>query len=86
MSKLELKAFELALKWRLRARSRRRRFLHLVDSQVVMSSVARGRTFSRKLRPVLRSLFARVLSAGVFFSVGYLQSGLNVADIPSRQL
>ena len=84
INKLELRAFELALRWRLRARARSRRFLHLVDSQVVLSVLGRGRTSSRKLRPVLRSIFARALSAGVFFAIGFVQSGLNVADIPSR--
>ena len=80
----ELRAFELMLWWRLRAKARRRRFLHLVDSQVVLSVLGRGRTSSRRLRPTLRSVFARALSAGVFFTIGFVQSGLNVADIPSR--
>ena len=84
INKLELQAFEIALRWRLRARARSRRFLHLVDSQVVLGVLGRGRTSSRKLRPVLRSIFARALSAGVFFAIGFVQSGLNVADIPSR--
>ena len=66
--------------------ARSRRFLHLVDSQVVLSVLGRGRTSSPNLRPVLGSIFARALSAGVFFAIGFVQSGLNVADIPSRQV
>ena len=50
----------------------------------LLSVLGRGRTSSRKLRLVLRSTFARALSAGVFFAIGFVQSGLNVADIPSR--
>ncbi len=47
---LESRAYALALRWRFRvSRNIGTRFVHLVDSQVLMSAAAKGRSFSRKL-------------------------------------
>jgi len=75
----------LTLKWRLRFGARGKRLLHLLDSRVAISVVARGRTSSFRLRGVIRRLGARQLAGGMYVAWGYVRSGLNVSDAPSRQ-
>ena len=82
---LELKAVLLALNWRLRSKQRCRRFVHLVDSQVALSILAKGRTSSRKLRPVVRRINARLVCTNMVGTWAYVRSALNVADEPSRK-
>ena len=85
INRLELEAADLTLKWRLRSGARGKRFLHLLDSRVAISVVARGRTSSFRLRGVTRRLGARQLAGGMYVAWGYVRSGLNVSDAPSRQ-
>ena len=79
---LELQAVVNALQWRLRSVSRfRHRVLHLVDSQVVASIVAKGRTSSFRLRKAVDKLSS--IAGGVQLAIGYVASEENPADIPS---
>ena len=82
---LELQAVINSLQWRLRKISAHRtRVLHLVDSQVVASIIAKGRTSSFRLRKALKRLNALLLCSGVTLSVAYVHTTDNPADIPSR--
>ena len=81
---LELQAMLLTLDWRLRSKSRSQRFLHLVDSQVSLAVLAKGRTGSRRLLPVTRKIAARVLVGGLVPLYCFVRSALNSADEPSR--
>ena len=81
---LELRAIGLSVKWRLRARQRQGRCLHLTDSQVCLSVLAKGRTNSARLRPHLRQIAARVVTGGLMLTVGYITSEQNPSDEPSR--
>jgi hypothetical protein len=84
---LEMQAYALTLQWRVRRRSRQgKRFVHLVDSRVVLSSCVKGRTSSGRLRLGLaRSQAYNVILAGGLVPVlGYVRSHLNPADAPSR--
>ena len=81
----ELLALFHSIKWRLRnSSSIGSRSLHLVDSQVVASIVAKGRTSSRKLRGTLRRLNSWLLAGSLLAAFGYLHSEDNPADVPSR--
>lgn len=82
---LELHAVINAIQWRLRKVSgHRKRILHLVDSQVVASVVAKGRTSSFRLRLGLKKLNALLLGSGITLCVGYIHTSDNPSDIPSR--
>ena len=82
---LELLAYYNSLKWRARSTARHgTRFLALLDSQVVASIAARGRSSSRRLAPVLRRLNALCLAAGLYPIVAYVDTDDNPADVPSR--
>ena len=84
INQLEMRAVLLSLDWRLRAGQRKRRFVHLVDSQVSLAILCKGRTSSRKLLPEARRIAARVLAAGLTPCYAYVRSKLNPADAPSR--
>jgi hypothetical protein len=74
-----------SLQWRLRRLANyRKRVLHLVDSQVVASVVAKGRTSSFRLRKSLQKLNCLLVTAGIRLSIGYCHTSENPADIPSR--
>ena len=81
---LELKAVLLALNWRLRSKQRCRRFVHLVDSQVSLAILCKGRSSSRRLLPQARRIGARQLAGFLFPTFAYVKSAWNPADEPSR--
>ena len=82
---LELQAVLNALKWRLRKASRGgHRILHLVDSQVVASILAKGRTSSFRLQLGVSKYSALVVASGTVVAVAYVDTRDNPADIPSR--
>jgi len=56
----------------------------LVDSYVVMRSVAKGRSSSKALAPLLRKIMAISLAFGIFISIHFVPTRLNVADDPTR--
>ena len=83
---LELRAVLTAIKWRvLKAKSRRTRFLHLVDSLVSLHVVNKGRSSSRKLRSIMKQISAWLLLSANSCVLGYVDTGQNPADAPSRR-
>ena len=85
INSLEMRAVLTTLKWRVEFKQQtRRRFLHLVDSLVVLHSLARGRSSSRKLRAPLSRINALLLCSGTQALWGYVNTKDNPADRPSR--
>lgn len=81
----ELLALVNAVKWRLRTRrGLRRRFLHLIDSQVVLSVVVLGRSSSRRLQGPLKTLGSLLLATGSIGCYAFVSTHNNPADRPSR--
>ena len=84
---LEARAYGLALRWRARAlRHHGSRFVHLVDSLVVLGVMSKGRSSSTRLRPVIMRNAAVILAAGFYPSLGYVRTHVNPADRPSRRV
>ena len=86
ISILEVRAAHTALKWR--ARSTRRifsRFFHLMDSQVALSVLIKGRSSSYRLNTALRRTNALTVAAWFFPSYGFFMSEWNPSDKPSRR-
>ena len=85
INSLELRATLTALKWRVQYRGQlRHRFLHLVDSLVVLHCLARGRSSSKKLRSSLSRINALLLCSSSQALWGYVHTEQNPADKPSR--
>ena len=83
---LELRAVKTLLAWRIRElKEQRSRFLHLVDSLVVLHALSRGRSSSRKLRRTLAKISAMLLASGLQGTWGYIDTHQNPADEPSRR-
>ena len=82
---LEMRGVLTSLKWRLeKQRHMGCRFLHLVDSLVVLHSLSRGRSSSRKLRSTLTRINALLLCSSSQALWGYIHTDQNPADRPSR--
>ena len=82
----EVRAYVLALRWRSRdARNLGSRFLHLVDSQVLLGIAVKGRTSSLRLRGPLAQANAYILAANFQPVLGHVRSHTNPADRPSRR-
>ena len=82
---LEARAVLLSLIWK--ARNRRicnRRLFHLTDSYVVQSILAKGRTSSKMLQPVVRRINAVLLASCGFLFVLHVDSSDNPTDGASR--
>ena len=83
---LEMRALIQTCEWRLRSLKRARaRFLHLVDSQVVLAVSVKGRSSSRALNRLLGKYAALQLAGGLFPLLAWVESELNPADAPSRR-
>jgi hypothetical protein len=83
---LELRAFLESLRWRSRAYSfQSSRFIHLLDSQVCIAVIVKGRSSSRQLNMLLRKCTALLLACNSYPLVGYVTSKDNPADRPSRR-
>jgi len=81
----QLEAILSSLKWRTRTRAGPgRRSVHFVDSQVCMAVIAKGRTSSSQIRPVLAKINALVLASNLAPALLYVKSADNPADRPSR--
>jgi len=81
----ELLAVVNCVKWRLRsAKNQSTRFLHLSDSQVVVSVCAKGRTSSRKLLGTLKRYNSLLLAAQLYPMYAFIASEDNPSDRPSR--
>ena len=85
INSLELRAVLTSLKWRLQHKGQvGHRFLHLVDSLVVLHCLSRGRSSSRKLRSSLSRVNALLLCSSSQALWGYVHTDQNPADKPSR--
>ena len=85
INSLELRAVLTSLKWRLTQKGEvGLRFLHLIDSLVVLHSLSRGRSSSRKLRSSLSRICALLLCSSSQPMWGYVHTEQNPADRPSR--
>ena len=83
---LELRSVLTTIKWRVeQLKQSKTRFIHLVDSQVVLHALSRGRSSSRKMRRTLMRLCAYVLASGLVPIWGYVDTHQNPADRPSRR-
>ena len=83
---LELRAAMTSVKWRVEQCAQMDlRFIHLIDSQVVLHALSRGRSSSRKMRRTLMRLCALVLGSGLVPIWGYIDTKQNPADRPSRR-
>ncbi len=80
---LEMEALYQSLRWKMRGgRLVNRRFLHLVDSQVVLGVVAKGRSSSHKLNRVVKKINLLLLGCHAYMLLGWVRSELNPADEP----
>ena len=83
---LELRAVLTTLRWRIeKMRQCHVKFIHLVDSQVVLHALARGRSSSRKLRRTLLRINSLLLATGSVGVWAYVHTSQNPADRPSRK-
>ena len=83
---LELRAVLTTLRWRFEKRRQvRTKFVHLVDSLVVLHALSRGRSSSKKLRRSLLKTNAFLLATGSIGSWAYVHTSDNPADRPSRR-
>ena len=62
------------------------RVVALTDSLVVRGAVSKGRTSSRGLGAVLRKICSYVTAAGIYLTVPFVPTRLNVADDPTREV
>ena len=82
---LEMEALYHTLRWRGKTlRLFNTRFVHLVDSQVVLGVAAKGRTSSSRLRKSLHKYNLLVLALHTYPLLGWVVSHLNPSDAPSR--
>ena len=82
---LELRACLAAVKWRLRRPEESCTiFAHMMDSQVCIATVAKGRSSSKGLNRILHRLNCLLVANGSFALVAYFHTKDNPADTPSR--
>ena len=82
---LELRAFLTGLSWRLRSKANlRTRAICLLDSQVVLGALAKGRSASRRMGHLVARADSLMLAASFMCMLGYVASPKNPADAPSR--
>ena len=82
---LEARAALTTLRWRAeQLKQQDTRFVHLVDSLVVLHCLARGRSSSKKLRRTVMRIGSLILVTGLQPLWGYVATHQNPADKPSR--
>jgi hypothetical protein len=82
---LELRTVLLAAHWLLSLPSSHfSRVYLLVDSMVAFFALWKGRCSSGSLLQIVRKISALLLAGGLFLLVGWVPSGVNPADAPSR--
>jgi hypothetical protein len=82
---LELRAVLLAMHWLLSyPSSHLSRVYLLVDSTVALFALWKGRSSSAHILLILRKINALLLASGVTLLTGWIPSGVNPADRPSR--
>jgi hypothetical protein len=82
---LEAYACLSAFRWRLRSRKGlAKKFLHLIDSQVVQAVFTKHRSSSKKLNRLCQKWSALELASSCHCLLGFVRSDQNPADAPSR--
>ena len=82
---LELRAVYTSIRWRVEQLQQCNcRCVHLVDSLVVLHSLSRGRSSSRKLMRTVMKINSLLLVTGLHALWGYVDTKQNPADRPSR--
>lgn len=83
---LEMRAVYTTLKWLTKQRHLSGvRFVHLLDSLVVLHALSRGRTSSRKMRRTLIRIQSLLLRHDLHPLWSYVHTSQNPADRPSRR-
>lgn len=83
---LELRAVLATIKWRVEKRHNfNLKFVHLVDSLVVLHALSRGRSSSKKMRRTILRTNAYLLASNNSGVWTYVHTTLNPADKPSRR-
>ena len=83
---LELRSVLTTIKWRVEHRHQNNiRCVHLVDSLVVLHSLTRGRSSSRKMRRTMMRIASYLLCSGLQPTWAYVDTKQNPADRPSRR-
>ena len=83
---LELRSDFLALRWRLRvAANVGTRALQLMDSQVSLGALARGRSPSPNLSTLMERIAGLSLGGAIVQLLGYVSTFVNPADAGSRR-
>ena len=86
INSLELRSVFTTMKWRVEQRGQGQvRCVHLVDSLVVLHSLTRGRSSSRKLRRTMMRISSYLLCSGLQPIWAYVDTKQNPADRPSRR-
>ena len=82
---LEVRAIFLSILWRARNLClANRRVFNVTDSYVGLSILAKGRTSSQKLQPIVRKVCAMLLAAQTILILGHVDSADNPTDEGSR--
>ena len=80
----EWRAFLAGVAWRFRnSQNIGSRGLMLMDSAVVLAAVAKGRSSSRRLGPIIKRVNALMFAGSFHALLGFVASELNLADAPS---
>ena len=83
---LECRAVYLSLLWKAREkRFCNRKLFHITDSYVIMSILAKGRTSSFALQPLVRKISALLLGGSSWLILGHVDSADNPTDEGSRR-
>ena len=83
---LEARAIYLSLVWKARnLLLANRRNLHVTDSYVCLSILAKGRTSSKQLHPIVAKICALLLAAGGYLALSHVDSADNPTDEGSRK-
>ena len=83
---LEVRAALLGLRWRTRSAKRIfTRFVHLLDSQVALSVLVKGRSSSKLLNELVKKVAALTLAGSMMPTYGYVSLTWNPSDHGSRK-
>ena len=87
INQLEMRATLTTIKWLIqKCKAFNCRSLHLTDSLVVLHSLTRGRSSSRRLRRVIMRINSLLLAANLHPVWAYVHTSMNPADRPSRKV
>eukprot|EP00438_Fugacium_kawagutii_P036840 Skav204450 [mRNA] locus=scaffold1298:250701:254168:+ [translate_table: standard] len=85
INSLELRSIVHSIEYRIKhLQESHLRIFHLSDSYIAISIIAKGRTSSRMLRPLLRRLAASLLAFDLYLVLGHVESSENPTDDASR--